>query len=330
MKTKIFMPFLLGLFIISIPIAHCRAQSDDYDPQNYKIKKILNPDYGAIKMVQFIDKRTDEIVNTYEVEKNDPYIAYGFERIKLNDYHLTFKLPEEVTANRSHEFRTANLKLKNNDSIVEPPVNFFTIRESVRSTKKFVIVSYSFQAYNGKPDLSLNYPYVPVGGNSTVLIFDKKGELLHTIKDLGVYTFSTYYLSKDGKYLSFTFGTGKAPDGAFYLDKTLRVIDAETGRTVFNGPGVGGCLGRSQHNSVFYYKSNCKTDQDAIFVPGINVVNLNTGKYYYKCLEDHPFADMSTSLSHPTLEGISMVQTRTGERLKFFNFNEGFQEADLR
>jgi hypothetical protein len=186
------------------------------DTGEYKIEYVLyqdilreNPDYARnwhkieglnphqIHSIKFIEKRTNQVLKTYDVAKespfaNLPYIVKGRE----NDAGFIYAFQSESRLNPPLNFKKKYLDYVEDYKVTEVRTSY-SVDDEIKHKKEHTVIAYRAEYFNDRLQL--------IGANAILRVLNNKGEIVGDIDNISTQAYLPV-VTNNGKYVAFMRG----------------------------------------------------------------------------------------------------------------------------
>jgi|GEM_PF-3910326 len=218
------------------------AQSND----KYKIEYVLDKSESFVERIDFIDKNSSQVINSFDVVERNPYNSLGDEYIRLNEYHCKVYEYEKLKQSFGLDyFLPTDSRFLGNDApkkiIIKSIESFpgvFTKGE------KNTVITYELLSYNIAGEI--------IGIKSSIYILDNKGETYRKYEHIDSDCRSAQ-ISPDGKLFYFLYGGPIDHNFNEIKKEGLKVIDIGNNEVIVKYQPENGLMNKPffKHGKLF-------------------------------------------------------------------------------
>lgn len=220
-------------------------------PSDYEVNPLgrhKKKGYSYTK-IEFRERISGKLVNLFDVVKNQPF---SFDLYKYRDEsstdNPTYYIPSILAAKESSKLRSKIIYDKEHKA-VQPEVDRVHLESWIilpqRNRTNYTLIFYrlaSFGKVLEQNNISHHKPSIStfLGGRTTILVLNEKGEIVNTIKDIPEYVLSAgTAVTQDGKYLGIATGIGESEDAMYTVPEKWHIIDLEKEKIIIEQEKAG-------------------------------------------------------------------------------------------
>ncbi|MFZ2895751.1 MAG: hypothetical protein WA008_07465 [Saprospiraceae bacterium] len=252
--------------------------------------------------ISFIDRISGEVVNVFDVIKNQPFSFEGYEYMdKYAGGYRAYRIPSGISERVSGSYRSETIYNTNFERI-EPDVELIYLRSWVSAppynNTEYTIVFYQVLSYGRMPKMRKDSPGdgFRTGGHTFIIILNGKGEKVSAIKDIPECVGSTdFSITQDGKYLGIISGIGEDEDSPFIVPKKWHIIDVVQEKIVIEKEEAGGFLSSdfnisppfvvATSDKLVLNRNKCRDGYDQALSGEFAVFDFQSKTIFFKCYQ---------------------------------------------